>query len=257
MSITVPSATPPDEAPCRPSLEQLELLGQVIRAVARTHRLTPDDAQDFGQSVHLKLLERNYDVFARYAGGSTLRTFLTVVVNRLLIDWQRARFGKWRRSARAAQLGPYAMALDRLIFRDGYSPEQAVRVVRGMKESPEESALMKIVEQLPAHPVRRVVPDDDLDNLPGAAFEDPVEIELRAAEAQRIRSLLHEALRELPPQDRWLLTARYQKQQKVCAMAATLGVDAAQLYRRCDRALRRLRAALANAGVASVTNLLV
>jgi len=69
-----------------PTPEQLATLDSVIRQVARAGRLQPHDADDFSQSVHVRLIERQYDVFDRFDGRSSLRTYLTVVVRRLLLD---------------------------------------------------------------------------------------------------------------------------------------------------------------------------
>jgi len=95
-----------------PSPEDLTLLSEVLRDVSR-RRLSPDEAQDFVQSAHLKLLERQYDVFGRFTGGSSLRTYLTVVVIRLLLDWRNSTYGKWRPSAAAVRLGPEVQGLPR------------------------------------------------------------------------------------------------------------------------------------------------
>jgi len=82
-----------------PTPGELSLLDTVIRAVARARRLACGDFQDFAQTVHLKLLERRYDAFSRFRGDSSLRTYLTVVVTRILLEWRNARSGKWRPSA--------------------------------------------------------------------------------------------------------------------------------------------------------------
>jgi len=81
--------------------EPLRTISQVIRQVCRTSRLRPEDQEDFAQSVHVRLLERNYDVIRRFAARSSLRTYLTVVVRRMLLDWRNANQGKWRPSAAA------------------------------------------------------------------------------------------------------------------------------------------------------------
>ena len=104
-----------------PTATQLTLLDSVIAAVARVHRLKREDRDDFAQSAHLRLAERRYDVFARFAGRSSLRTFLTVVVTRLLLDWRNGQRGKWRPSAEARRRGTWAVELERLVFRDGYT----------------------------------------------------------------------------------------------------------------------------------------
>ena len=103
------------------SEHELRLLSQVIRSVVKRQRLSHDDELDFGQHVHLRLLESGYRQFRQFAGRSSLRTYLHVVVQRICLDWQRSIYGKWRPSAAAAELGPYGTELDRLIHRDGHT----------------------------------------------------------------------------------------------------------------------------------------
>ena len=70
----------------QPSSSDLVLLGEVIRGVIRRGRLSPADAEDFSQSVQLKLLETGYEAFARFDERSSLRTYLTTMVWQLLLD---------------------------------------------------------------------------------------------------------------------------------------------------------------------------
>ncbi len=119
-----------------PSPEELAVLDQAIRRVVRASRLPSEDAADFSQSVHLRLLERGYEPFRRFAGRSALRTFLAVVVRRMLIDWQRATLGKWRPPAAAVRLGPHAVALARLIGRDGTVARRRSRSCGGVAGHP-------------------------------------------------------------------------------------------------------------------------
>ena len=120
-----------------PSPDDLELLSHVLREVARSRRLSPEDAQDFIQTAQMKLLERNYDIFCRFSGRSSLRTYLTVVVTRLLLDWRNSVYGKWRASAAAVTLGrcggPTGAARR---VRDGYTMDEAIGVVLGGRNAP-------------------------------------------------------------------------------------------------------------------------
>ena len=77
--------------------------------------------------MQLKFLERGYDVLRRFEGRSSLKTYLTVVVRRLLLDWQDHTYGKWRPTATALRLGPHAVHLERLMNRDTYSAVEAVQ----------------------------------------------------------------------------------------------------------------------------------
>ena len=233
----------------KPTSEQLDILNEVIRHVARAGRLQPQDVEDFSQSVHVKLLERNYDVFVRFDGRSSLRTFLTVVVRRLLLDWRNAVQGKWRSSAAATRLGAVAVALERLIYRDAFNASEAIQVLRsrGCMESTVD--LQNLWDKLPKRAPRHTVSDERLDDVCAATFEDPIDAEYRRRTRRQVAALLARVIRELPPEDRWLLRARYSRTQSIQSVAGALQVDPKVLYRRFDKVLRSLRRSLESAGL--------
>lgn len=231
-----------------PTPEELAILDQVIRQVARTTNLSADDAQDFSQLIQLRLLEQNYAIFRQFGGRSSLKTYLTVVVRRMLLDWRNAVQGKWRASAAASRLGQHAVALERLIYRDGYSPAEAVEILRSRGCAVASGELLDLSARVPTRQVRRTVSDENLADH-GAPFEDPIDAAERRRIRRHVRVTLAIALRQLPPQDRWLIRARYQRRQSLQDVAATLSVDPKILYRRLGKALRSLRRALASAGV--------
>jgi RNA polymerase sigma factor (sigma-70 family) len=233
----------------RPTAEQFAVLDSVIRHVARAGRLLPDDADEFSQSVHVKLLERRYDVFDRFDGRSSLRTYLTVVVRRMLLDWRNAAQGKWRTSAAALKLGDAAVALERLIYRDAFQASEAIRVLRSGGCGETTVRLHELWEQLPKRQKRRRVPDETLDEHRAAAFEDPLEAEQRRRRRLEVESTVARLLRQLPAEDRWLLRTRYKGAQSIRSMAQALDVEPRQLYRRCNRVLRTLRRSLESAGL--------
>jgi RNA polymerase sigma factor for flagellar operon FliA len=227
---------------------ELGLLTQVVRDVSRARRLSSDDAAEFAQTVHVKLLERKYQVFSRFRGTSSLRTYLTTVVTRMLIDWRNSEQGKWRTSAAARRGGPHAIALERLIVRDGYTINEAVEIVRARSAEPLQD-LRTIAEQLPGRMRRRMVGDGALANLPGPAFSDPVAEDDRRRAVAIARRKLAQALDELPPEDRLLLRLRYASAHSLVSIGRTLQADPKILYRRLERTLRRLRRNICEANV--------
>jgi RNA polymerase sigma factor (sigma-70 family) len=233
----------------RPTPEQLELLDGVIRHVARTGRLQPQHIEDFSQSVHVKLLERNYNVFTRFDGRSSLRTFLTVVVRRLLLDWRNAVQGKWRSSTAATRLGAAAVSLERLIYRDALHASEAIQVLRSRGCVESTADLRDLCDKLPKRTPKRMVSDERLADLCHTAFEDPIDAARRNQSRRQAFALLAKIIRELPPEDRWLLRVRYQRTQSLQSLAGVLQVDPKVLYRRCDRVVRSLRRSLESAGV--------
>lgn len=231
-----------------PASDGAALLSQVLRDVAR-RRLSADAAQDFVQSAELRLLERKHDVLARFHGRSSLRTYLHVVATRMLLDWQNAEYGKWRPSASAVRQGEEALLMDRLIWRDGCTPAEAAGIAHVRWPGRPVAALLAVAADLPAHPPRRLVSTQATESLALVRFADPVEAQEREAAERSRRAALSQALRELPAEDRWLIRARFLERRSVHSIAATLQVNPKQLYRRYERMLVGLRAALADAGI--------
>jgi len=225
--------------------EPLRTISQVIRHVCRTSRLRPEDQEDFAQSVHVRLLERNYDVIRRFAARSSLRTYLTVVVRRMLLDWRNANQGKWRPSAAAKNLGEPGIRLERLMYREGHSPLQAV--LRMADATPQLSVpeLSRLAASIPPRLKRRHVSDDCLE-WTVIPWEDPVELAEQRNGERRTRALVARELRRLPIEDRRLVALRYWHGRSIPAIAERLNVPPKALYRRYDRLLRRLREQVAS-----------
>ena len=226
------------------SPEALALVSAVIRDVVRAKRLPATDAQDFAQTVHLKFIEREYDVFTRFRGDSSLRTYLTVVVMRALLDWRNARYGKWRPSAAAVRLGPEAVMLDQLINRDSFAEEIAIAQVRGRSGSSPER-LRRLAAQVPRRTRVRFVPDDCLQMMPAAPDASSIDADERRQRLTRVRRALRNAYRQLPDEERRLLSMRYGSRLSVREISETLQMDQKALYRRFERVVCRLRASMA------------
>jgi RNA polymerase sigma factor (sigma-70 family) len=222
-------------------------LCEVITAVTRKGGLPPDEADDFSQTVHLKLLERNYAPVRMFAGRSALRTYLTVIVGRLLLDWRNSRYGKWRPSACARRLGPAAVSLDRLISRDLCSVDEAVAILENRPGLPAAETLRALAEQLPRRSRIRTVRMDDVTPSLAPRFEDPVEVAEACAARQRALRVLQRAYVRLAPADQQLVRLRFRDNLSIAAIACLLGVPAKSLYRRMQRVLRTLGRDLARA----------
>jgi RNA polymerase sigma factor for flagellar operon FliA len=234
--------------PAQPSSSDLVLLGEVIRGVIRRGRLLPADAEDFSQSVQLKFLESGYEAFARFDGRSSLRTYLTTVVWRLLLDWRTAAYGKWRPSAAARRLGAQALLLDRLLNRDGLTVDEAIQVASRAPEALPDHVLRLIADRLPRRRRHILVADDAL-QLVAREFPDPVEARERAVKARRTRIALGHAFNQLKPEEQRLMSLRFRQSLSVREIASLLNVDAKRLYRTFDRLVGKLRRDLGASGV--------
>jgi RNA polymerase sigma factor (sigma-70 family) len=234
-----------------PTPEQLDLLARVVHAVTRQSRMADEDAEDFAQTVQLRLLERDYDIFHRFDGRSTLRTYLVVVVKRMLLDWQNRVYGKWRPSTAAVRSGAVAVLLEQQIGRNRLSVDEAVAVASMRADAPSPVELRRLASSLPCRPLRRHVSVDAIDEIHGGGFLDPVEDRERQADVHRAHRCLRRALQCLSPEDRRLIRLRFAERRTVRSVAEALHVDAKLLYRRLERLLRKLRRALEEQGVAA------
>ena len=230
-----------------PSPADLDLLDRVARSLARSRKLTPADVDDFAQTVQLRMAERHYDVFALFEARASLRTYLTVVVARLLKDWQNHQLGKWRPSAAARRLGPVAVTLDREVNRDGTPVDEATRMVAS-RAGRSEAELTGLMAHLPRRPKRRIVPLDPL-RVPETAFVDPIVEDLQRRATRQARRALLRALAQMCPTDARLFVSRYLKNHTVARLAKAERVDAKVLYRRFDRIRRTLRECVIAQGV--------
>lgn len=231
-----------------PSSEQWALLSQVVREVSRGRGMPPEDAEDFEQTVMLKVVERRFDIFLQFRGLSSLRTYLRVVVARMLLDWQNQRYGKWRPSAAAVRLGEYGVALDRLINRDGYTVDQAVTIVETWNGAPSARTLHRTAAQIPRRlPPRRML-SHSLQDEPMLDFDDPLQADERERHEARLHETLALAVSRLSSDDRRLLALRYEQERSVREVADMMNTDAKALYRRYERLLRGLSRTFAEHG---------
>jgi RNA polymerase sigma factor (sigma-70 family) len=231
-----------------PEPADLALFSDVLRQVARMHRLRPEDADDFFQSAHCRQLERNYDVFRQFGGRSSLRTYLTVVAVRLLLDWRNSRFGKWRPSREAQKLGSTAVALERLMSRDGHTASEAVATL-AVQTSASPETLDRLVERLPRRMRRRFAPESAIDAAgPFAEFIDPTEELERERWNESVLAALRASVERLPDSDRLLLDHRFRSGLTVKSAGEALSIDPKRLYRRLQTVLTQLRADLSDRG---------
>jgi RNA polymerase sigma factor for flagellar operon FliA len=225
-------------------------LQQVVRRVARRHRLRDDAAEDLLSVMHLKLIENGYEVLRRFEGRAALSTYLSSIATRHVMDERNRSWGKWRPSVFATQHGPVAVRLETLITRDGLSFGEAVHVLRtNLQVAESEAELYRLSLGFPRRSSRRFVEADILDQVPGVeSAEDVVERQRRTALATRVHAALDLALESLGDDDRVLLRMCFERNLPLSQVARALGVEQKPLYRRRDHVYDVLRKALEQKG---------
>lgn len=192
------------------------------------------------------MIENDYRIFHRFAGRSTLRTYLIMVIHRLLLDYRNRQWGKWHVSARAKCLGGTAVRLETLIHRDGCSPDEAIgKLLAGAEGAQSREELASIASALPHRVRRHFEGEERLREI--VAFEQAdarvLEAE-RAAAVRRLEAALDCALGTLASEDRLILKMRFGDGVTVRQIAATLHLESRILYRRIERCLKKIRSAM-------------
>ena len=223
----------------------------VIRFVCRRRSLPADESEEFAAQVRLRLVESNYDILRKFQGRSSLQTYLTVVIQRLALDYRAARWGRWRPSAVARAAGPHGLRLEQLVVRDGLPVTEALDALERQVGPVDRVALERLAGRFPLR-VRRQYVGEELLELAATDAPDAERLLVRAEEEtrfERVKARLLEMTQALDPTERLILQLRFEQGMKVADIARLLQVDQKQLYRRIDETLRELRAILETEGI--------
>jgi RNA polymerase sigma factor (sigma-70 family) len=230
-------------------LEQLPVIERVIGWVCARRGLRGADAEDFASIVKTRLIENEYEVLGKWQGRSSIKTYLTTVINRIYLDFQVQRFGKWRQSAQACRLGPEARRLEQLMFRDGLSFDEACGVLTSdprMRLNRDDLHAIRI--QLPPRTSRRGDLHEHEPVRPESAAE-AVERAERQALADRMFAVIRCSLSRLPARDRVFVRLHFISGLTVAEAARALGADQKALYRKKEDIGKRLHADLKAEGI--------
>lgn len=232
--------------------QQLPLVDEVARSVARGHYSRWDEVEEFVARARLKMVEDDYFVLRDFEGRSGLRTYLTVVFTYLFSDERARRWGKWRHSAKARRLGLVAQRVEILLWRERRSPEEAWETLtRNEGCTLTRAEFDALADALPVRPGRHVVEESVLESMsvPGR----PAEQGVRARELRTLRCRTHQALARvlagLGVEDRLILKLHFQDGLNKGAVARALALPEKPFYRRFERLLARLRAELEQDGL--------
>jgi RNA polymerase sigma factor (sigma-70 family) len=231
-------------------VEHLALVEKLVRFVARRRHLSAPDAEEFASFVHLKLIDKDFAIFRKFEGRSSINTYLAVVIERLGLDFCVAKWGKWRPSAQARRLGTVAILLEQLLVRDGITFDEAVGTLQtnhGVGDTRAE--LYTLLLQLPIRSPRHTNGDEPNPHVTFAAPRDGARDFDDRHEIERVQAALIEALAVLPPEDREIVALRFERALPVSEIALALGVGGKPLYRRLQQIIRRLRTEMLGRGI--------
>lgn len=222
-------------------LQELPTIERIIAFVCRRAKLSADDAEEFEAQVKLRLVENDYAILRAYAQRSSLSTYLTSVISRLLNDYRNHRWGRWYASAAATHLGPAAVELERLLYREDRSLEDAIALVRARHPHMTRPQLEVFAEQIPRRQPNRNVEIEE--NEPLLARETTFAVDHQGT-AARISKYVRDFVDALPDNERFILRLRFDGEMPVRHIALALGLEQVVVYRTLYRLFRDIRAKL-------------
>jgi RNA polymerase sigma factor for flagellar operon FliA len=234
-------------------LENLRTIERIASFVAHRNHLKPDEATEFVQEVRVRLLDQDYAIIRKYEGRSSFSTYLTTVILRLCQQWRVEQWGKWRPSAEAKRLGDKAIMLERLLTRDDYTFDEAVKELTTPGSSQYTRAeLEAIYVRLPLRLPRPVFLSDGATPDISAAdsdADDRVEMHDRERVARNVAAAADRLLESMDAEDRLILRLRFWQALKAPEIAQRLRMEPKRVYKRLDRLVVVMRQALEKAGI--------
>jgi RNA polymerase sigma factor (sigma-70 family) len=227
----------------------LALIDRVILGVCRRAGVYGADAEDFASAARLSLIENDYAILRPFEGRSSLSTFLVVIIQRFLIDERTKRTGRWHASREAQRLGEVGIVLERIVRRERRSIDEALPILRAMDPTLTRERVAELEARLPQRAPRpRAV---DLEHVEEEVIaHDRADTRAIATQlSSRTTRIIRETLDAMPLEDRMIIRFHFGESMTIADISGLLRLPQRPLYRRLESLLKRLRAALAAAGI--------
>ena len=231
-----------------------------IEAVCKRHFSNENDRIESYVFILDSLKADNFKRLRAYKGKSKLTTYLYSLVNSLIIDFRRKRYGRRRIPAGVARLGTWAETVYRLVCWQKFSFDDAYDFlqIEGLFEGPYERYLEKIapIRQAPCreNPVFQSLNEvgaNAQQNM-NSAGSNPLEFLLgKLDHKRRIKALriIREQTAELSQEDQLLVRLVYGSEQPVKTAAKVIGFSASSARRRLKNLLNHYRERLLSEGI--------
>lgn len=240
--------------PRRLLAEEWANVERLITVTCRRRGLDEADGDEFASMVKVKLFENDCEIVKRFRGDCKFSTYVNVIVQRTFVDLCVKRLGKWHPSAAAERMGAAGLELERMVFRDGCAPEDAIVRVLARYAGLDRRCAEEMLSRIP-HRQRRwsSVPIDSVaDSLHSDAAADVLALSGdRRRISDRTAAVVREYLRNLEETDRLLLQLHFESDMQLAQIARVLGIEQKPLYRRRNQMLGELRARIESSRISA------
>lgn len=229
-------------------IENLPMIEEIIASIGRRKGMDAAAIEEFAADAKLRLISDDYAIIRAFRVRSSFKTYMTAVVARLLLDYRNREWGKWRASAEAERLGEVAVELERYLYRDGLTFDEAFAELA--KRHPE---LIRAGAEALAARLRRRVRRRNVDLGEArmvSTFDDELSMD-RVRLAKKLSVVMSGYIVTLTEEDQILLRLRFGSGMSVAEIARSLQLDQPVLYRRLYKLFDELRAVLGREGIAA------
>jgi RNA polymerase sigma factor (sigma-70 family) len=231
-----------------------------IEAVCKRHFSTEIDQNECYVFVIDGLKADNFKRLRAYKGRSKLSTYLYSLINALVIDFRRKRYGRRRIPSGVVKLGKWAEAVYRLVCWQKFSFDDAFDFVRidGLFEGTYEQFIKEIAPIRNA-PCRENPTFQSIDEHRGSSLQNiadsgsnPLEFLIEKLDRERrIKALkvIRETTEEFSERDQILVRLVYGSDQPVSVTAKVIDLPASAARRRLKGLLTKYRERLLAEGI--------
>lgn len=232
----------------------LAVIERAVGFASRRYRLDPNDAEEFASVVHFKFVENDYAILRAFEARSSFATYISIVIQRLALDYCIHVWGKWHASAEAKRLGSLAIELEQLLHRDGRTVDEALVILAPKHDGITRASLQAIAGRLPDRAPRHR--DVGIEKAESVAVTRPAEVEEplfandRRRASEKLSAIMSAVIGRLPEDERLILQLRFEGGMTVPQIARALGLEQKVTYRRIERRMRDIRTELERSGIA-------
>jgi RNA polymerase sigma factor (sigma-70 family) len=231
-----------------------------IETVCTRHFSNENDQNESFVFIIDNLKADNFRRLRAYKGKSKLTTYLYSLINSLIIDFRRKKYGRRRIPAGVVKLGKWAEAVYRLVCWQNFTFDDAYDFLKieGLFEGPYEQYIKDIapIRKAPCreNPTFQSINEMNSDSLQnaGGSSSNPLELLIcKLDHERRIKALkiIRETTAKLSQEDQLLVRLVYGSEQPVKTAANIMGFSLSSARRRLKRLLTQYREQLLAEGI--------
>lgn len=231
-----------------------------IEAVCKRHFSAENDRNECYIFVLDSLRAENFKRLRAFKGKSKLSTYLHSLVNSLVIDFRRKRYGRRRIPTAVLKLGKWAEAVYRRVCWQRFSFDDAYDFLQvdGLYEGSYEQFLQEIVpiQNAPCRENPSFKSIDDPGGNPWRKMDDassnPLETLIKKLDRERrIKAIkvIRETTKRLPENDQLLVRLVFGSEHPVRVAAKIIDLSASAARRRLKRLMIKYSESLLTAGI--------